>query len=1026
MHYRDPDAIGNTSHLAEGNWLSVLSDRCDVVTVLDILQQEKHMPISFPQVCPVMVGRDAELQVLSNLLDRTHTGDGSMSLISGEAGIGKTRLQREFVDEARQRKFRIVTGICTERDRDFPFAPFVDAVRQGLGERQYSVDQLPSAVVRALASLLPELDDRVPDPAHADHAELLAEQQKRRVFEAFVTLFRHLAKESPLVLILEDIHWADPSSLELIELLPRRLTSSSVLVVATARADEHNRELERSLGALRRQRALVDIVLNRLDDGQIDTMLAALLDEQASAVLSNSIRARTDGNPFFVEELLVSWQSGGEDASAIPETVREAVLRRLDAVGTPARYAASLAAVIGKRFTMDLLVACSDLSPDTLLVGIEDLIKHHILVEEPAARQSVLSFRHALTREVIQSLSLIHQRVVQHGQVGEALLAMRERDAPVRSSDLGYHFFMAHDWPRALEYATKAGDNAWSVHSTAEALVHYRRALDAALEIGHQSATRLLLLCGRCHALLGSFDDARYHLEEALRRSRLEGDAGIEHLALYELAGLYSSRDYRVAQRLADDALKLSRLGNDRRQEGRALNRLGNILTNLLHFDDSRALQEEALAVFDGAGERWGVADSLDLIGMNYFLSGNIHDARSYFDRAATMFDALDDAERFASARTSQGCYIAVLDGPCSSPVPASVFRAEAEEGLQRCRSIGWRSGEAYAHASIACAAVGEGRLDVAWEHAQAGLAIATDIEHQQWIVICQMTLGLIHVDMLDDAGAIGHFSEALELATAMGASQWEQRASAWVQRCRYRLGERGQARSMSQSMVGECGPPASIGERRVILTLAEMDFAEGHFDDSLSRVNRLLDGNDQAHPAEVVLMQARIFHSLGQEREADAAYLLARKQVVRGGPRPLLWKIAAGRSLLWRGGNPGRSEREAKLARNEIDALSAALPDVAARRHLLSHADVRIWLPASRTPRTARSTGPGGLTRRERDVAGHVAAGLANKEIASVLSIAEKTVEMHVSNCLGKLDLTSRTQLAGWVMGLDRSTLRS
>ncbi|MBI2171157.1 MAG: AAA family ATPase [Chloroflexi bacterium] len=967
------------------------------------------------RTCPVLVGREAELAKLNDVLHTAIGGRCVLAAVTGEAGVGKSRLLREAA--AAGREFQVLAGYCREQDRDYPFAPFVEALREHLRRSGAAVRIPPGPENHALASLLPELATHLPSPP----LELPPEQEKRRRFEAVTALLRHLTARQPILLLLEDLHWADTTSLELLELLTRRLATDRVAIIATARTDEPGSTFGSALVRLRRERLLdVEIALEPLDRQGVSLMLEHMLSLSLSSVVTQAVHERTGGNPFFVEELIAA--APPEDATAwlsqeaaVPKTVRDTVLQRLQRLDANVRFVANVAAVCGLRWPFELLVAACGLPEEDVLTAVEVLVEQQVLVEWPSEGQAEFAFRHALVREAIYSRLLLPRRRALHRLVGEVGEAQKER---LGDGDLGYHFHAGQQWEKTLLYAARAGEAARAVHATAEAQRHYRRALDAAKALHTPSASDLHRRCGQCLALLGAFEAAKEHLEEALQGARLQGNLRLEQEALYDLAGLYASRDYNLGRQMAEEALALARRIGDSLGEALALNRLGNILTNLLHFAQGRALHEEALQRFAVLNDRWGSADSLDLIGMARYLSGEVPEARAAFGQAAMMFQDLNDPERVASALTSSGLYLAVLDGPCGTDASPSKCRQEVEAGLALCRQLGWRAGEIYALVALACLDVAEGRHSGALRLGESALAMATEIGHHQWSIISLLTLGLVHADLFDFQGALSHFSPALESARAGGFSQWTERLEAWDAYCRSRLRVAGAVIAL-QGMAPADFRPSTIGQRRALCGLIHHQLAAGRAAQALEMLEGMLTGASGPRPSPLLLLYAQGLAAEGKRDEAEATLLEARRLALEFGPRSVLWQCAAERSALWRDQDGQTSSQEARLARTEVAALAASVGSESLRSAFLHAPQVRPWAGPGGRSRTALAPGvPGGLTAREGEVAVYVAQGLTNKGIAEQLTLSEKTVEMHVSSCLGKLGFTSRTQLAAWVVG--------
>jgi DNA-binding CsgD family transcriptional regulator/tetratricopeptide (TPR) repeat protein len=979
------------------------------------------MPITSPRTCPILVDREADLAALDALLVEANAARGRLVLVAGEAGAGKSRLAREVADRAAAAGFRILGGACSERDHDFPFAPFVDALHQYRVEAPVEIAPRGGSEREILADLLSQMRNGV--ELSAGHGPP-PDQIKRRLFETIGTSFARLAARQPLLVVLEDLHWADPTSLELLELLPRRIAASRVLILATARSDEPAPDWQRTLTSLHRARAVVELTLAPLGEAGVGRMMRSLMRAPPSPAFVSMIHTRTDGNPFFVEELLASVPAHGDwwfGEAAIPTTVQETVLQRVSDFDSVARDVVEVAAVIGHRVNFDLLLAACELSQTELLRVLRLLIDRQILIAEDAPGLGSFAFRHALTRDALLGQLLLPQRRARHRVVAAALQRTTTGNARSRAGDdardLGYHFHAAGIWPEALTYALRAGEAAERLHATVEALSHHRRALDAAVALDDPRAADLHRRCGLALDRLGAFDEAEGHFAAALAQAQELGLVDVELTTLYDLSGLHASRNYPAARRWAERALALARASDDPHQEGRALNRLGNVLTNLLQFSEGRTLHEDALSIFEREGDQWGSADSLDLMGMARYLAGEVPEARQALGRAATLFGELGDRVRVASALTTRGLYLAVLDGPCATNAPPADFAADAAEGLRLCQDIAWRSGEAYALAALACADLGAGQYGEAHRHASQALAIAEEIEHPQWTVIALLTLGLLDVELCQYRAAQERFQHARDLAQAAGAVQWVERLESWIAYCRVRSGEIDIPLLADRRLDAPTTRLASIGQRRASAAMVHRALALNKPEAALVRVDHLLGGAAGPRPAGVILLRADVLAALGRTAEADAGYRDARRTAEAVGPRSVLWRGAAARADLWRERDPELTTIETETARAEIARLAETLTNEAQRRAFMAAPEVQPWLAPSGRRRTASTATPGGLTARERDVAIAVARGASNKEIAHSLGIAEKTVEMHVSSCLGKLAFTSRAQLAAWVV---------
>ncbi len=309
------------------------------------------MPATFdePVVCPRQIGRDDQLAALRQVAERVATGSGQTVLVAGEAGIGKSRLVREFGERLGREGWVVQQGTCFERDRLLPYAPFLYALHALLTTLP------PAEVERCLGPALPDLARLLPELG-LPQAEMASapEEEKRRIFYALGGVVPRLAARHPLLLVIEDLHWADDTSLELLAVLARRVPREPILLLGTYRDDEVGNGLGYLLDELDRSRQAIKLRLTRLGRGEVAAMLRAIFepDRPIHQKFLEAIYALTEGNPSFVEELLRSlvdaggsWDRPPVNELRLPRTVHDAVQRRTDRVSPRARQVLVLAAV---------------------------------------------------------------------------------------------------------------------------------------------------------------------------------------------------------------------------------------------------------------------------------------------------------------------------------------------------------------------------------------------------------------------------------------------------------------------------------------------------------------------------------------------------------------------------------------------------------------------------------------------------------------------------------------------------------
>jgi class 3 adenylate cyclase len=382
---------------------------------------------------PVLVGRQEELSQLEDALLSANRGDGRFVLLAGEGGIGKTRLATELTLRARKLSCGVLWGSCSEVELSLPYLPFVEAIGNHLGEQDLALVRAELGPMTAeLAQLFPQLGDGAPPAPAGDPA-----QAKLRMFESVVTLLAYWARERGLLLVLDDVHWADSSTRHLLDYIARRLVRSRVMLLATYRSDELDRRhpLTRMVPVWERTGLAETVKVEAMTPKQVAEMIAAILDaeEDVSEQLAALVHARSDGNPFVLEELLrealdrreivrteTGWGQRPLDALRMPETVREAVLLRLGRLDAVQVDVLRTAAVLGRSFDYGLLVEVSEAHESAVLAALENAVAQQ-LVEEDEEAGDRYSWRHALTQEAIASDTVLPKRQRIHSRAADAL-----------------------------------------------------------------------------------------------------------------------------------------------------------------------------------------------------------------------------------------------------------------------------------------------------------------------------------------------------------------------------------------------------------------------------------------------------------------------------------------------------------------------------------------------------------------------------------------------------------------------------
>ena len=420
-----------------------------------------------------LFGREAELRGLTLALEDARQGRGGVTIVLGEAGIGKTRLVSQAAGAAAREGVFVLLGRAYESEQGFPFGPWVDALRSGgvIAELQRHADT-GQPWRRELGRLFPEL-------GVTEQVAALGGESMAKLFEAFAQVLTSLTLRQPLVLALEDLHWADETSLRLLASVGRRLAERRVLLVATAREEELGATpaLRRALAELDREARLTRITLPPLS--QSDTLaLVRVLMGTSDEQLSEQVWRLSAGNPLAIVETVRAVQHPEPETTGprrLSPRLSDAIAERLDRLGERAWQLLPVAAVIARPFEFELLCRVADLGAAETAEGAEELVGRGIL----HAVGELLEFTHERIREVAYTRLPPPAQRLWHQRVAESLEALtRERGEPLEPAALAHHFTQAGLVPQAVQYLTLASQRAIEQSAYGEAVAHARRALE--------------------------------------------------------------------------------------------------------------------------------------------------------------------------------------------------------------------------------------------------------------------------------------------------------------------------------------------------------------------------------------------------------------------------------------------------------------------------------------------------------------------------------------------------------------------
>jgi DNA-binding NarL/FixJ family response regulator/tetratricopeptide (TPR) repeat protein len=958
-----------------------------------------------------LVGRDHALELLVGLLRRAGDGDGGAALVVGEAGIGKSRLVNEFARRAAEDGTLVLVGECVDlAEAELPYAPVVAALRAVVRERsEPELVKLFGAARGELARLLPELGD--PGPS------VQASLGQTRLFELLLGVLSRLGQERPVALVIEDVHWADSASLDLLAFLVRNQRSERLATVITFRSGELSPEhpVRARLAELEHGGRAQRIELDPLSLKHVAEQVLDITGTPPTAGLSHALHDRAGGNPFFVEELLAAG-----DGDELPDSLRDALLVRLRRLSERAREIVGVAAVAGRAIDHRLLRALVVMEDGELIGALREAVAQQVLISDGLS----YAFRHALLREAVYADLVAGQRTPLHAALAEqlSLEPMLAGAQAAVAAEIAHHWAAAGEIEAALAASVRAGAEAERMYAIQEARRQYARVLELWDRVAEPDRITGLPRS----ALLARAAEAEW------------------------LAG-----DETRAVALAREALEDPALQRDDPPAARVEERLANYLWGAGDSDGALQAARRAVARLDGREPSADHARALCAEGRMLVMRSRNQEARERLEESLEIARAIGASSEEAQALNYLGSALAFLGdyGGGIERLRAAV-RIACETG-SRARGLAQ-----YENLSEALSETGQ--LEHARDVAAEGIAAAQEVGLQRSYGLVLMGRGALCALALGRTAEAGELtSAALELGeqTFFAFNVLEARGRFELLRGEFDAAERYLA--AANAMAARVGDPMWTGP--VAAVRAELELWRGHAQEAAEIVCGALAVEPERqclqHTSELHAVGARAFAELAaaaRARHQDSAAVAEASALLAGlesrltsafplGTAPLRVStdVALCRAEVRRACGDsdhdtwaaavtaadaaGYSTRsvyarwrltEALLEHSIRDRAEAALREAAHRVAAIEHEPLAREIAAlARRARISLTTDPGpsapahfGLTPRETEVLGLLAGGLTNKQIAATLYISDKTAEHHVSRILGKLGVSTRT----------------
>jgi DNA-binding CsgD family transcriptional regulator/tetratricopeptide (TPR) repeat protein len=980
-------------------------------------------------VSPIFVGRVEELHVLEAALGRATNSEPAVVLVGGEAGVGKTRLVAELTARCAADGTRVLTGGCVPvGDGALPYAPIVEGLRALVGDLGASaVRGLIGPSWPELTRLLPALGEPQAGGGTPDQAA------QARLFELLLGMLARLSQQMPVTLVVEDVHWADRSTRDLLAFLARNLRRERLLVVVSYRSDEPGTYwLGPYLAVLDRSGRAERVELPRLDRAETVAQLVGILGAAPPAGLVDAVFGRSEGNPLFTEELLGAIRAG---SGGLPPTLRDLLRGRVQALPELARQVLGVVAVAGRRVSHQLLAAVAGLEDQPLVHSLRAAVADQLLVTRPD--QDGYELRHALLAEVIQADLVPGERARLHAAYARVLIERPElADAPpaVAAAEVAVHWDAAGEWAQALPARVRAGLAAERARALAEADDHYQRALtlwERVPEPGQPGGLDWVSLLARAAgtaAFVAAPERATRLVEQALD-SVDRTEEPVRAAILLAQLGSYREKAGREADALAafEEAERLLDRAPPSAERARVLAGHARELAATWHTSQAVSRCEEAIAVARAIGAGAEESHALSTLGVCLDDLGELDQSITLHRQARRIAEEVGDAEAIVRTYTNLS-HVLEVAGQIHDAID------DAREGYQRAHQLGLeRATGSYVASNLAAMLLSTGQ----WEECAR---LTTELlEVDSWCPFhVHATRGLLLTRRGEFIAAREEFDHAKQQAPP--AEQW----SVWGGRAELALweGHHDQAAiAVAEGLrwIGERdseGVPAELSCQSYASALRlEADRAE------LAAARRRADDVAAARRRAAPVIAALEWLSNAPSHQAHTPILasnllLARAEQSRleGRSDPGRWRAAAGawerlaypfeaayarfrqvEALLASGPHHKQAETVLRSAHQAAVALEAAPLrreiELLAQRGRLQLEETADVTPKSKAPHSqAESLG---LTPREAEVLALVAEGRTNRQIGQALFISEKTASLHVSHILAKLGVAGRGQAA-------------
>lgn len=744
------------------------------------------------------IGRQGECELLETYLEEARNGSGKLVLVTGESGIGKTRLVHHIGKKSVEEGFLFLTGRCISHQHADPYLPFIDALRHRLKNRKGSAaheGELPIGIVTVdelnQGGYANGLNDDLPlgllpvADANGDAGAIDIQSQRDKMFNTISQLIIDTSKEMPLLLFLDDLQWADSATLQLLFYVTRNITSSRVLIVCAYRPEDLDispgevHPLTQTLRRMGQEKMYQTIHLGKMGQDEIADIVKNILDvEQVPEGFLKKLYDESDGNPFFIEEVLKSlmdegiirrhahiWDAGVDLSSVrIPNSIKDVISHRIARMDEQTKKVLRFISVIGTSFQFDVLQRVTGISSEELLDILDHLIEIDIIHEDTTtSHEEVFVFNHKQTRVVIyEAMSKSRLRVMHH-KVGETLEELYSTRLDDVVFQLARHFTMGKDFLKSYNYSRQAGEKAMRSFAFEDAIEYFESALRNLNFLDHDSklniAEEKLVLTskiGNLYYSLGDWSPAITHFTEALKTCKTLGNRSCEAETYLYLGHTERLRgNYHKAEEMYEKALPIFEELEDHTGLAGGQRGLGYVHWRKGENDDAVEHYKESIGHSMKTGDKHGMAKTHIELGNVYNNWGDHEKAMEYYMKSIPHLEEVGDYNELARAYNNMGdSYLRTHD------------YEKALESFEKCKvaseKIGNKNFVAWALFNSAEALAYMGDYDKAEEFCNRAMKICEELDDKIGMNGVFKNLGIIYRFKEDWDKAIDNFNKSI------------------------------------------------------------------------------------------------------------------------------------------------------------------------------------------------------------------------------------------------------------------------